>query len=103
MKLINLEYTLLLFDGLLALKTFGDVAYHQILLSYLQSMDNTSVQYLSSYLNTLMMLQIRKSTRLNSSHVATSYAVFCLKKKTKNTNTEEIYENIENTKDEHND
>src|SRR5439155_21067248 len=26
----------------------------------------------------------RKSTRLNSSHVATSYAVFCLKKKTYN-------------------
>src|SRR5690625_5413016 len=25
----------------------------------------------------------RKSTRLNSSHVASSYAVFCLKKKTK--------------------
>src|SRR5690625_6932476 len=25
----------------------------------------------------------RKSTRLNSSHVATSYAVFCLKKKNK--------------------
>src|SRR5437870_6243715 len=28
----------------------------------------------------------RKSTRLNSSHVAISYAVFCLKKKNKNTN-----------------
>src|SRR5690625_6430567 len=27
----------------------------------------------------------RKSTRLNSSHVATSYAVFCLKKKIKHT------------------
>src|SRR5207253_8993890 len=27
----------------------------------------------------------RKSTRLNSSHVATSYAVFCLKKKKKTT------------------
>src|SRR5690625_977109 len=27
----------------------------------------------------------RKSTRLNSSHVASSYAVFCLKKKTKDT------------------
>src|SRR5690625_7087315 len=27
----------------------------------------------------------RKSTRLNSSHVAISYAVFCLKKKTKHT------------------
>src|SRR5207253_6549907 len=29
-------------------------------------------------------LRDRKSTRLNSSHVAISYAVFCLKKKTKN-------------------
>src|SRR5439155_25659248 len=28
------------------------------------------------------MRRDRKSTRLNSSHVATSYAVFCLKKKT---------------------
>src|SRR5256885_7749385 len=29
----------------------------------------------------------RKSTRLNSSHLVISYAVFCLKKKKKNTNT----------------
>src|SRR5438034_8523673 len=29
----------------------------------------------------------RKSTRLNSSHTVISYAVFCLKKKTKTTNT----------------
>src|SRR5437868_11038006 len=29
----------------------------------------------------------RKSTRLNSSHVSISYAVFCLKKKKKNKNT----------------
>src|SRR5690625_7000586 len=29
-----------------------------------------------------VMAQDRKSTRLNSSHVAISYAVFCLKKKT---------------------
>src|SRR5207253_11234450 len=29
-------------------------------------------------------IQDRKSTRLNSSHVAISYAVFCLKKKKKN-------------------
>src|SRR5207253_10745222 len=36
----------------------------------------------------------RKSTRLNSSHVAISYAVFCLKKKktkTDGTNTRSIY------------
>src|SRR5690625_5323604 len=31
--------------------------------------------------NALHPLQDRKSTRLNSSHVAISYAVFCLKKK----------------------
>src|SRR5207253_9842548 len=32
------------------------------------------------------LLRDRKSTRLNSSHVASSYAVFCLKKKTTLTN-----------------
>src|SRR5438034_1666628 len=32
-------------------------------------------------------LQDRKSTRLNSSHTVISYAVFCLKKKKKKTNT----------------
>src|SRR5437870_10694486 len=34
-------------------------------------------------LNELAYLPDRKSTRLNSSHVAISYAVFCLKKKNK--------------------
>src|SRR5437660_9602915 len=33
------------------------------------------------------IIRDRKSTRLNSSHVAISYAVFCLKKKTKGTVT----------------
>src|SRR5690625_6862144 len=32
-----------------------------------------------------LLARDRKSTRLNSSHVAISYAVFCLKKKTDNT------------------
>src|SRR5437773_185323 len=31
----------------------------------------------------IMLLRDRKSTRLNSSHITISYAVFCLKKKTK--------------------
>src|SRR5207253_9433502 len=35
------------------------------------------------YSDRLHILQDRKSTRLNSSHVAISYAVFCLKKKNK--------------------
>src|SRR5690625_6400132 len=39
----------------------------------------------------------RKSTRLNSSHVAISYAVFCLKKKKDQKETEKI-ETAENTK-----
>src|SRR3712207_6899818 len=33
----------------------------------------------------------RKSTRLNSSHANISYAVFCLKKKTKHANTSSAY------------
>src|SRR5690349_21946503 len=33
----------------------------------------------------------RKSTRLNSSHVEISYAVFCLKKKKKETDGESVY------------
>src|SRR5439155_24591097 len=33
-------------------------------------------------LRALYLVEDRKSTRLNSSHVAISYAVFCLKKKT---------------------
>src|SRR5437660_2822504 len=33
----------------------------------------------------LLLILDRKSTRLNSSHVAISYAVFCLKKKNKKT------------------
>src|SRR5699024_11490057 len=34
--------------------------------------------------------QDRKSTRLNSSHVSISYAVFCLKKKRKNARNDDI-------------
>src|SRR5436305_5384457 len=36
--------------------------------------------------NLVFVVGDRKSTRLNSSHVRISYAVFCLKKKKKNTN-----------------
>src|SRR5437870_8067163 len=44
----------------------------------------------------------RKSTRLNSSHVAISYAVFCLKKKKKThkTNRQQIY-NLSTQQPEH--
>src|SRR5205807_2647127 len=36
---------------------------------------------MSTILETFMSLEDRKSTRLNSSHLVISYAVFCLKKK----------------------
>src|SRR2546426_1492621 len=37
----------------------------------------------------------RKSTRLNSSHLVISYAVFCLKKKSSDRNTEDLGVDIE--------
>src|SRR5438067_3506378 len=40
----------------------------------------------------------RKSTRLNSSHVSISYAVFCLKKKTNNCTARWIASNLTNSR-----
>src|SRR5438045_6875402 len=39
----------------------------------------------------------RKSTRLNSSHLGISYAVFCLKKKKKNKENNKLCNNIHDT------
>src|SRR5699024_12243005 len=39
--------------------------------------------YVNYCLNKVILKEDRKSTRLNSSHVSISYAVFCLKKKKK--------------------
>src|SRR5690349_22874447 len=39
----------------------------------------------------LVVVEDRKSTRLNSSHVEISYAVFCLKKKKNHTNNRRPY------------
>src|SRR3989442_6352097 len=41
----------------------------------------------------------RKSTRLNSSHVRISYAVFCLKKKKNNISQNHVYDQISNLTD----
>src|SRR5699024_11944269 len=43
----------------------------------IETVDNIRGRHLKQYIRTLD----RKSTRLNSSHVSISYAVFCLKKK----------------------
>src|SRR5699024_12091148 len=44
----------------------------------------SSITIFCCYANTERGFSDRKSTRLNSSHVSISYAVFCLKKKKKN-------------------
>src|ERR1022692_1405879 len=41
----------------------------------------------------------RKSTRLNSSHLVISYAVFCLKKKIRDTNQEPFSDYTHSTRD----
>src|SRR5439155_24715164 len=46
------------------------------------------VAFASPYPGKIVNVVDRKSTRLNSSHVAISYAVFCLKKKKKNSENE---------------
>src|SRR3712207_7066185 len=40
------------------------------------------------------LVQDRKSTRLNSSHANISYAVFCLKKKKKNINSQDYKHHV---------
>src|SRR5699024_11811293 len=45
------------------------------------------------------MAKDRKSTRLNSSHVSISYAVFCLKKKTTKSTNDHIAEQAQRLKD----
>src|SRR5699024_12100471 len=45
----------------------------------------------NNYLKWIIPVVDRKSTRLNSSHVSISYAVFCLKKKKKKTSKNTIY------------
>src|SRR5256885_15013968 len=43
-------------------------------------------RYVAKHLDSWRLYQDRKSTRLNSSHLVISYAVFCLKKKKKKIN-----------------
>src|SRR5699024_12267184 len=69
-------YTLSLHD---ALPISGGVQF-----SSMTSARSASVR-VSAYSDTLTDAEDRKSTRLNSSHVSISYAVFCLKKKKKKT------------------
>src|SRR5690242_20979970 len=50
--------------------------------------DRAAVIRLVEEIRPAAIVQDRKSTRLNSSHMSISYAVFCLKKKKKKTDTQ---------------
>src|SRR5205809_5439940 len=61
----------------------ADIAFLGGLIHYAIENDRIAKQYLLNYTNAVV-LEDRKSIRLNSSHGYISYAVFCLKKKKKN-------------------
>src|SRR5690625_6790900 len=68
--------------------------------SKVQPLVTKGVGGLSKTLNNVQqVLKDRKSTRLNSSHVAISYAVFCLKKKKKQIEREKTQENGQRQKE----
>src|SRR5690625_6727999 len=75
-----------------ALRHKAEVYFHKIdqlsTSDFISGLESPSVIYMLSVkelggelIDHARALQDRKSTRLNSSHVASSYAVFCLKKK----------------------
>src|SRR5258705_7205753 len=64
----------------------GNSTKHDIVTSLIKSTGQSLVysHETSEYLKNNFFLRDRKSTRLNSSHLGISYAVFCLKKKKQN-------------------
>src|SRR5207249_7651371 len=64
----------------------GPMAYISGKQAFLQILrqEGVSVMFGNPGTTELPLMEDRKSTRLNSSHVSISYAVFCLKKKNQN-------------------
>src|SRR5699024_11880450 len=63
-----------------ALNIFKSKQYRPVILA--MNVKQYDINDINRVLNKCLSIQIdRKSTRLNSSHVSISYAVFCLKKK----------------------
>src|SRR5690625_6426457 len=65
--------------GRIAVRSAGSEPAHQLNLAVVEAMREVGIDITAE--------RDRKSTRLNSSHVAISYADFCLKKKKKNVYT----------------
>src|SRR5690554_7641646 len=72
------------------LSTFEDQGQNYVVFEFDETKEISAAKFLESKeagIGQLLDIETedRKSTRLNSSHVRISYAVFCLKKKKKNT------------------
>src|SRR5690625_4540067 len=85
-KLVNYDFNKEMFTRT---ESFNQMVREPIFIEYLNDQLEYSKQVYLSHLQEsqeidgFLLYQDRKSTRLNSSHVAISYAVFCLKKKKK--------------------
>src|SRR5690242_21155280 len=69
------------------LLAFADPPLPQLTLpvnDFAKVIDGDSAAKLTQMIRSLQQASDRKSTRLNSSHMSISYAVFCLKKKNRN-------------------
>src|SRR5437773_3754450 len=64
-----------------ALAAFNKLVQRQGLIAYLDDSGRCYLRSTGTGVSTATFSQDRKSTRLNSSHITISYAVFCLKKK----------------------
>src|SRR5438067_13856524 len=73
-------YTLSLHDALPIFRSSGS---SRSVITLFSATNTLRIQKNTVYSSTARQPQDRKSTRLNSSHVSISYAVFCLKKKKK--------------------
>src|SRR5437870_6862628 len=95
MAIEHLRYTN--YDCIVVHENFaGSLVRSNSVLNYLAALPMAQRRYsfvclVGPSFKTLDAMQDRKSTRLNSSHVAISYAVFCLKKKILKCQQENLY------------
>src|SRR5690554_4249320 len=80
--------------GDLSEKSLSDYKGKNVVLNIFPSVDTGVCAQSVRTFNEKVSAENRKSTRLNSSHVRISYAVFCLKKKKKTKNTTYIQSKI---------
>src|SRR5690242_21286981 len=77
----TVTYTLSLHDALPISRAVSTDIIEASAIAFLQVINRIALRKAQARLNPQTETEDRKSTRLNSSHMSISYAVFCLKKK----------------------